>query len=97
MLSKRIRIQAQILKLLKDLQKEFNYSIVFITHDLGVVANIADRVAVLYAGQIVEVGTVEEVFYDPRHPYTSLLVTVAALTLLRPVLAPKYAEGGAAV
>ena len=52
------------------LQKEFNYTIVFITHDLGVVANIADRVAVLYAGQIVEVGTVEEVFYDPRHPYT---------------------------
>ena len=65
-----VTIQAQILKLLKDLQKEFNYTIVFITHDLGVVANIADRVAVLYAGQIVEVGTVEEVFYDPRHPYT---------------------------
>ena len=53
-----VTIQAQILKLLKDLQKEFNYTIVFITHDLGVVANIADRVAVLYAGQIVEVGTV---------------------------------------
>ena len=70
-----VTIQAQILKLLKDLQKEFNYPIVFITHDLGVVANTADRVAVLYAGQIVEVGTVEEVFYDPRHPYTWALLS----------------------
>ena len=70
-----VTIQAQILKLLKDLQKEFNYTIVFITHDLGVVANIADRVAVLYAGQIVEVGKVEEVFYDPRHPYTWALLS----------------------
>ena len=70
-----VTIQAQILKLLKNLQKEFNYTIVFITHDLGVVANIADRVAVLYAGQIVEVGTVEEVFYDPRHPYTWALLS----------------------
>lgn len=70
-----VTIQAQILKLLKDLQKEFNYTIVFITHDLGVVANIADRVAVLYAGQVVEVGTVEEVFYDPRHPYTWALLS----------------------
>ena len=65
-----VTIQAQILKLIKDLQKEFGYTIVFITHDLGVVANVADRVAVLYAGQIVELGSVEEVFYDPRHPYT---------------------------
>ena len=65
-----VTIQAQILKLIKDLQKEFGYTIVFITHDLGVVANVADRVAVLYAGQIVELGAVEEVFYDPRHPYT---------------------------
>ncbi len=70
-----VTIQAQILKLLKDLQKEFNYTIIFITHDLGVVANIADRVAVLYAGQVVEVGTVEEVFYDPRHPYTWALLS----------------------
>lgn len=70
-----VTIQAQILKLLKDLQKEFNYTIVFITHDLGVVANIADRVAVLYAGQIVELGTVEEVFYDSRHPYTWALLS----------------------
>ena len=70
-----VTIQAQILKLIKDLQKEFNYTIVFITHDLGVVANIAERVAVIYAGQIVEVGTVEEVFYDPRHPYTWALLS----------------------
>ena len=70
-----VTIQAQILKLLKDLQKEFNYTIVFITHDLGVVANIADRVAVLYAGQIVELGNVDEIFYDPRHPYTWALLS----------------------
>ena len=70
-----VTIQAQILKLIKDLQKEFGYTIVFITHDLGVVANIADRVAVLYAGQIIELGTVEDVFYDPRHPYTWALLS----------------------
>ena len=70
-----VTIQAQILKLLKDLQKEYNYTIVFITHDLGVVANVAERVAVLYAGQIIELGTVEEVFYDPRHPYTWALLS----------------------
>lgn len=70
-----VTIQAQILKLIKDLQKEFNYTIVFITHDLGVVANVADRVAVLYAGQIVELGTVEEVFYDSQHPYTWALLS----------------------
>ncbi len=70
-----VTIQAQILKLIKDLQKEFGYTIVFITHDLGVVANVADRVAVLYAGQVVELGTAEEVFYDPRHPYTWALLS----------------------
>ena len=70
-----VTIQAQILKLIKDLQKEFNYTIVFITHDLGVVANVADRVAVLYGGQVIEVGTCEEVFYDPRHPYTWALLS----------------------
>ena len=70
-----VTIQAQILKLIKDLQKEFGYTIVFITHDLGVVANIADRVAVLYGGQVVELGTCEEVFYDPRHPYTWALLS----------------------
>ena len=70
-----VTIQAQILRLLKQLQKEFGFTIVFITHDLGVVANIADRVAVMYAGQIVELGTVEDVFYDPRHPYTWALLS----------------------
>lgn len=70
-----VTIQAQILKLIKDLQKEYNYTIVFITHDLGVVANIADRVAVLYAGQIIEFAKVEELFYDPRHPYTWALLS----------------------
>ena len=70
-----VTIQAQILKLIKDLQKEFNYTIVFITHDLGVVANVADRVAVLYGGQVVELGTCEEVFYDPKHPYTWALLS----------------------
>ncbi len=70
-----VTIQAQILKLIKDLKKEFHYTIVFITHDLGVVANVADRVAVLYGGQVVEVGTCEEVFYDPRHPYTWALLS----------------------
>ena len=70
-----VTIQAQILKLIKDLQREFGYTIVFITHDLGVVANIADRVAVLYAGQVIELGSVEEVFYDPRHPYTWALLS----------------------
>ncbi len=70
-----VTIQAQILRLIKDLQREFGYTIVFITHDLGVVANIADRVAVLYAGQMVELGTAEELFYDPRHPYTWALLS----------------------
>jgi len=70
-----VTIQAQILQLIKDLQKEFQYTIVFITHDLGVVANVADRVAVLYAGQIIELGTVREVFYDPKHPYTWALLS----------------------
>lgn len=70
-----VTIQAQIIKLIKDLQKEFHYTIVFITHDLGIVANVADRVAVLYAGQIIEIGKVEEIFYDPRHPYTWALLS----------------------
>ncbi len=70
-----VTIQAQILQLIKDLQKEFGFTTVFITHDLGVVANVADRVAVLYAGQMVEIGTAEEVFYDPRHPYTWALLS----------------------
>lgn len=70
-----VTIQAQILDLIRDLQKELGFTTVFITHDLGVVANIAHRVAVLYAGRIVELGNVEEIFYDPRHPYTWALLS----------------------
>ncbi|EJA6746774.1 ABC transporter ATP-binding protein [Clostridioides difficile] len=65
-----VTIQAQIIDLIKDLQHKIGLSIIFITHDLGVVATIADRIAVMYAGKIVEIGTVEDIFYDPRHPYT---------------------------
>ncbi|SDZ75085.1 oligopeptide transport system ATP-binding protein [Thalassobacillus cyri] len=65
-----VTIQAQILELMKDIQKKTDSSIIFITHDLGVVANVADRVAVMYAGKIVEIGTVDEIFYNPKHPYT---------------------------
>ena len=63
-----VTIQAQILELLKELQQQFQMAIIFITHDLGVVANVADRVAVMYAGKVVEVGTADEVFYNPQHP-----------------------------
>src|SRR3954451_20542984 len=65
-----VTIQAQILRLLSDLQKELGIAVVLITHDLGVVARIADRVAVMYAGQVVEEGTAAEIFAPPRHPYT---------------------------
>jgi oligopeptide transport system ATP-binding protein len=72
-----VTIQAQILDLIKRLQKQRNLSTIFITHDLGVVANMADRVAVMYAGKIVEYGTAEEIFYNPKHPYTwSLLSSI---------------------
>lgn len=70
-----VTIQAQVLALLKALKEKYQLTIIFITHDLGVVANIADRVAVMYAGEIVEVGMVDEVFYDPRHPYTWALLS----------------------
>jgi oligopeptide transport system ATP-binding protein len=65
-----VTIQAQILELMKDLQKKNNMSIIFITHNLGVVAEICDRVSVMYAGHIVEQGTVNEIFYNAKHPYT---------------------------
>ncbi|MBQ7305619.1 MAG: ABC transporter ATP-binding protein, partial [Clostridia bacterium] len=65
-----VTIQAQVLTLLKDLKAKYNLTIIFITHDLGVVANIADRVAVMYAGDIIELGTVDDIFFDARHPYT---------------------------
>ena len=75
-----VTIQAQILNLIIDLKKEYGFTVVFITHDLGVVAEIADRVAVMYAGQIVEYGTANDVFYDAKHPYTwSLLSSLPQL------------------
>lgn len=70
-----VTIQAQILELFKKIQKELEMSIIFITHDLGVVANVADRVAVMYAGKIVEIGQLVDVFYNPRHPYTWGLIS----------------------
>ena len=70
-----VTIQAQILELINRLKRERNLSIIFITHDLGVVANMADRIAVMYAGKIVEYGTAEEVFYNPQHPYTWALLS----------------------
>ncbi len=70
-----VTIQAQILNLIKKLQKDLGFTTVYITHDLGVVANVAERVAVLYGGQIVEIGSVEDIFYDPRHPYTWALLS----------------------
>ena len=70
-----VTIQAQILELINRLKKERNLSIIFITHDLGVVANMADDIAVMYAGKIVEYGTADDIFYDPRHPYTWALLS----------------------
>ena len=70
-----VTIQAQILELIRNLQAEYHMSVIYITHDLGVVANVAARVAVMYAGQIVEVGKVDEIFYDARHPYTWALLS----------------------
>ena len=65
-----VTIQAQIVELIKDLQEKTGVAVIFITHDLGVVANMADRVAVMYAGKIIEYGTSDDIFYDPKHPYT---------------------------
>ena len=70
-----VTIQAQIIDLIKELAKEYGFTVLFITHDLGVVANVADRVAVMYCGQIVEIGTADDVFYDSRHPYTWALLS----------------------
>ena len=70
-----VTIQAQILELINNLKRERNLSVIFITHDLGVVANIADKIAVMYAGKIVEYGTADDLFYDPRHPYTWALLS----------------------
>lgn len=70
-----VTVQAKILTLIKDLQKSRQIGVIFITHDLGVVANIADRVAVMYAGKVVEYGTVDEIFYNPKNPYTMALLS----------------------
>ncbi len=70
-----VTIQAQILELINNLKKERNLSVIFMTHDLGVVANMADDIAVMYAGKIVEYGTADDIFYDPRHPYTWALLS----------------------
>ena len=70
-----VTIQAQILDLVKGLQKKYHLTTIYITHDLGVVANVADRVAVMYAGDIVEIGTCREIFFEPKHPYTWALLS----------------------
>ena len=70
-----VTIQSQILALIQELKEEYGFTVIFITHDLGVVAEVADRVAVMYAGQIIEYGTAEDVFYDPKHPYTWALLS----------------------
>ena len=75
-----VTIQAQILGLIRDLKSKYELTTIYITHDLGVVANVADRIAVMYAGDIVEIGNCEEIFYDPQHPYTwSLLSSLPQL------------------
>jgi oligopeptide/dipeptide ABC transporter ATP-binding protein len=75
-----VTIQAQILRLLKTLNAERDLAVIMVTHDLGVVADIADRVLVMYAGRVVETGTLDELFYDPQHPYTwGLLGSVSRL------------------
>ena len=70
-----VTVQAQINELILQLREWLNLTIVYITHDLGVVAGVADHVAVMYAGEIIEHGTVEEIFYDPQHPYTWALLS----------------------
>lgn len=82
-----VTIQAQILDLLREVQQKLGTATVLVSHDLGVVARVADRVAVMYAGKIVEIGTAEEIFYDPRHPYTWGLMQAL----------PTYAQAGAAL
>ncbi len=82
-----VTIQAQILDLLKDIQQKFGTATILVSHDLGAVARVADRVAIMYAGKIVEIGTAEEIYYAPRHPYTWGLLQAL----------PAYAKGGTAL
>jgi oligopeptide/dipeptide ABC transporter ATP-binding protein len=80
-----VTIQAQILNLIRKLREDFNTAVVLITHDMGVVAGMADRIAVMYAGRVVEMGTQRDLFYDPQHPYTwGLLGSIARLDRPRP-------------
>jgi peptide/nickel transport system ATP-binding protein/oligopeptide transport system ATP-binding protein len=84
-----VTIQAQILQVLKDLRERTNAGIILVTHDLGVVADIADRIAVMYAGRIVEEGTIDEIFYNPQHPYTwGLLGSITRVDRPRPERLP---------
>ncbi|RPE66641.1 peptide/nickel transport system ATP-binding protein [Pacificibacter maritimus] len=88
-----VSVQAQILNMMKDLQDEFGMSYLFITHDLGVVDHIADRVAVMYLGRIVEIGPREEIFNHPRHPYTRMLIeAVPTLDISDDVAPPALGE-----
>jgi oligopeptide/dipeptide ABC transporter ATP-binding protein len=85
-----VSIQAQILQLIERLQSEFQMAVIMITHDLGVIAETADRVLVMYAGRVVERGTLEEIFYDPQHPYTwGLLGSLTRLDQERPERLPQ--------
>ena len=87
-----VTIQAQILDLLEKLNRERNLATILITHDLGVVAEVADRVLVMYAGKVVEEGTLDEIFYDPQHPYTwGLLGSLTRIDRPRPHRLPQIA------
>jgi peptide/nickel transport system ATP-binding protein/oligopeptide transport system ATP-binding protein len=87
-----VTIQAQILERFRELREQTNAALILVTHDLGVVADIADRVAVMYAGRIVEQATLDEIFYDPRHPYTwGLLGSIARIDKPRPARLPTIA------
>jgi oligopeptide/dipeptide ABC transporter ATP-binding protein len=87
-----VTIQAQILRLLEDLNRERGLATILITHDLGVVAEVADRVLVMYAGRVVESGTLDEIFYDPQHPYTwGLMGSLTRLDRPRPHRLPQIA------
>jgi peptide/nickel transport system ATP-binding protein len=87
-----VTIQAQILERIRELRDETGAAVILVTHDLGVVAEIADRIAVMYAGRIVEQGTLEEIFYDPQHPYTwGLLGSITRVDRPRPERLPAIA------
>jgi peptide/nickel transport system ATP-binding protein/oligopeptide transport system ATP-binding protein len=87
-----VTIQAQILERIRNLRDETGAAVILVTHDLGVVADIADRVAVMYAGRLVETGTLDELFYDPRHPYTwGLLGSITRVDRPRPERLPAIA------